>query len=201
MKKLVIKNESDELQFIRDLSLEEIKQYNMHIEKIYSLEDDFSLYFITTLNYNDLQQAIKEHSISIINTDDRSIARAVMMDLNRRLLNYMTSARSFVHHMETILKRKFDDTSEEYKILKSATSKEYDDHFAYRFFYKLRNYSQHCGMPIDHISSQITFDTETNSISDKKVMILFSRDRLLQNYSEWGPVKKDLLNMEEDILK
>lgn len=201
MKKLVIKNESDELQIIRDLSLEELKQYEMHIEKINSFEQDFSLYFITTLNYYDLQQAIKEHSISIINTDDRSIARAIMMDLNRRLINYMTSARSFVDHMETILKRKFGESSAEYITFKSATSKEFDDYFAYRFFYKLRNYAQHCGMPISRIHGKYNYDTETKSTSDETVMILFSRDSLLRNYSEWGKiVKKDLINMEEDIL-
>ena len=66
----------------------------------------------------------------------------------------------------------------------------YDNVFVYAFFAKLRNYAQHCGVPI----SAVNFDLDY--VGDKvrwSFTPQFYRDVLLKNYEKWGArVKPDL---------
>lgn len=62
-------------------------------------------------------------------------------------VNLVFSVRLFAKHAEIDLKRRYGgDELSEFKRFKVATSREFDDSFAYRFFSRLRNYFWHSGL-------------------------------------------------------
>ncbi|MEL7833031.1 hypothetical protein [Fodinibius sp. Rm-B-1B1-1] len=127
---------------------------------------------------------------------DLSIKRLEILKLNdevnRKLLNFLASGRLYLDHTETRLKRSYGDNSKEAERFDSITSEAYDDFFAYRFFYQLRNYVQHCGMGIDFISNYSSSKRIPGHIDSHKINIQFSPKRLLQDFDGWKHVKNDL---------
>ncbi|MEO1720458.1 MAG: hypothetical protein AAFR23_09570, partial [Pseudomonadota bacterium] len=89
-------------------------------------------------------------------------------------MNIMSSFRSFLDHADTYLSRKFGVESDELAAWKSLQASEYDQTFAYRFVYKLRNYVQHVGMPPLKLSASSSANTESVTMR-----IDLDRDRLL----------------------
>lgn len=111
-------------------------------------------------------------------------------EINRLLLNFLASARIYLDHTETRLKRRYGKQSKQVKRFKLATSSAYDGLFIYRFFYKLRNYVQHCGTAIKVTS--IFSSSLPGKVDIHRIKVEFDPQELLENYKEWGPVKVDL---------
>jgi len=119
-------------------------------------------------------------------------------EITRLLLNYLSSFITFYSHLYTKYKRLKQKGYDFFKDYERITSACYDGSFPYRFFYKFRNYAQHCGLPPIEmlIHEQLTQDGNV----DIYVSISLLRDSLLRSYEEWGEkVKADLQNQPEHI--
>ena len=115
------------------------------------------------------------------------------IDTGRYFLNYLTAMRVFLDHTEARLKRKFGKESVEVERFKEVAAAEFDSRFSNRLFYKLRNYTQHCGMP------PVSFKIENKIGEGVEVVFTLNKVALLENYSEWGSiVKADLQGLESD---
>lgn len=128
------------------------------------------------------------------------IKENIITNLNTKIINFLTSVRTFLDHTEANLKKNNGETSEKYKCFKEITSKLFDQNLSYRFIYKFRNYVQHCGMPGIKMSMSSRLADETSGQILRTVKIKLDRDELLQKYDSWGSiVKRDLQNMPEEI--
>ena len=79
---------------------------------------------------------------------------------------------------------------------KKITNKAFDTSFAYRFLYKLRNYAQHCGSPIEGIVVK-----RVPNEPDKVEVKLFFRTKTLLTEFKWGSIiRRELFNKEEIIV-
>ena len=118
----------------------------------------------------------------------------------------------FLDHTEYSLKGKYGKTSKEFVNFKNMCSQKYDTNFSYRFAYKLRNFAQHCGMPIGTIqisSSQHreegskSYEAEysnLNLLSKHTLSIFFDRNKLLESFDGWGKnIKQELERMDQHI--
>jgi len=143
-----------------------------------------------------LQELLKK-SVSWVGVK-RKDTEHVFLNLNRLLLNYLSSIRTFIDHSNAFVVKKFGENSEQHLELKSIFSFFYDNSFAYRFFYKLRNYSQHIGIPVDSLSFTTNYDREENKIHGN-LSVKFDRNKLLKNYNSWGTVKYDLKELDEEF--
>lgn len=122
----------------------------------------------------------------------------MMLEVNRHLLNFLSGVRMFLDHTETNLKRRYGAGSERYAAFKDATGKAFDTSFAYRFMYQLRNYVQHCGMPLGKMSIHADFDEETRQPISQSIDFLYCRASLLTTYDRWHKkVKADLEALPE----
>ena len=110
-------------------------------------------------------------------------------------INWLTAFRLYLDHTEAQLKRRYGNTSVEWRRFHEATSAAFDGSVGYRFVYKLRNYVQHCGLPL----SRITLDDAglTAAPAVQRVRFLLDRDQLLANYGEWRQVRADFRAMPE----
>ncbi|WP_280166472.1 hypothetical protein [Priestia aryabhattai] len=113
------------------------------------------------------------------------------LQANRLLLNFLSISRTFIDHSSRKIKKDYGADSKQDKRFGEALSNKYDNSFAYRFFYKLRNYSQHCGMPFGIVSERFVKNKFNQELP--KIEILFDRDSLLNQYDSWSVVKQDLL--------
>lgn len=184
------------------LSIEQFEKMNIALKKISELNNNMRLLEFTQINENELNNLFrvslgkfvnKSVSWNGIRRDDQA---ELFSNVNCLFLNYLSSIRTFIDHLDVFLHRKFGKESHQYSYFKTMLTSFYDNSFAYRFFYKLRNYSQHVGLPIDTVQ----FSSQYNSGNDNvkgTLKIDFNRDRLLSNYDSWGPVKKDLLSKPE----
>jgi hypothetical protein len=155
-----------------------------------------NLYRVSKLNSDELLQSILdlekrliENKVLIMNDDSEKL------NTNRHLLNYLFSFRTYIDHLETFIKREYGKQSNEVKEFKALTANIHDKNLAYRFFYNLRNYSQHCGLPIDIFEIQPSISDNIYSV---KLKIEFDGKKLLENFDDWRFVEKDLI--ENDTL-
>jgi hypothetical protein len=180
-----------EISAVRSLSNSEYKEYRKAIRPLFRFSRDNQTFLIVRLNFDDFENLLKQHLEGYTKNASMGWNRMeyMFLEVNRRLLNYLSSVRTFLDHSETNLKRRYGRDSERVKHFKKACSEAYNDNFSYRFLYALRNYAQHCGMPV----GQLTLHSEeTNS---KQVLhslvVKFDRDELLGRYDKWGSQLKN----------
>ncbi len=147
--------------------------------------------FIQLLNSTLQDYAAKSESWNGIKPYDQA---ELFLNSNRLFLNYLGSMRTFLDHAETFIKRTYGDKSPEYFEFQKITSIFFDRSFAYRFFYKLRNYAQHVGLPIDNVSFSVSYNKGKSRSGNLNVT--FNRERLLAEYNSWSTVKGDLEKMK-----
>jgi hypothetical protein len=109
-------------------------------------------------------------------------------------VNWLTSMRMFLDHEATHLKRQYGDNSAQFVAFKAATKKAYDGNVGYRFAYEFRNYVQHCGLPLNHIS--ITPPATPDKLLQQDARLLLDRDILLAQFGNWKRAKADLRAMQ-----
>ncbi|MGW0988475.1 hypothetical protein ACWD46_19970 [Streptomyces sp. NPDC002486] len=103
----------------------------------------------------------------------------------------LSSLRAFDDRTAHSLSRRYGKGSPEVEKFKQSLSFEYDNEFAYRFMYKLRNYSQHCGVP--ELSGNARGYLSENGERRKEVSVTFDSVKLLGQYDGWGAqVKREL---------
>lgn len=184
---IVLKNRITEDDYIR------IEKAVQTIEDVSAFKRWFSFVelnqkdFIDFLNRSKKHLLFKSHSWDSLEDED---VGDVYLNANRLFLNYLSSVRTFQDHAETFFHRKFGKDSNEFQEFKETTAFHFDNIFAYRFFVKLRNFSQHVGLPIHDIS----FKTERKGDRELHgfLAVEFNREKLLNEYSGWGKVKEDL---------
>lgn len=194
---LLIRNkETNEYLIGKEFSREEYLKYLLH-NKDLEFFDDFDrtwrilhINLITQKNYMEkLLKGFIEPQIPMTKEDLELTKRVMNVDL----FNILSGFYFYLQYCETNFTRFFGKDSDELIFLKELFSKYFDNYFEYRFFYKLRNYVVHCGLPIQMVYNPFESPTKSN------LAVLFSKKHLLSAYKEWGKVKADLLNDEDDI--
>ena len=197
-----LKSENERVEYhnIRSIDVANMNCIFDALKRLGDFDSYCSLYEMCEKNYQSViscHSAIKDVFPSNRNRKYEYIDEC-SQEITRLLLNYLSSFITFYSHLYTKykrLKRKGYDFFKDYERITSAC---YDGSFPYRFFYKFRNYAQHCGLPPIEmlIHEQLTQDGNV----DIYVSISLLRDSLLRSYEEWGEkVKADLQNQPEHI--
>lgn len=151
-----------------------------------------------------LQATIDKCAALFRDTPRPSSPQGIKLAINAAFLNLLSHARLYLDHTETMIKHASHSTKEDdLAKFKEITGTEYDNVFAYRFCYKLRNYAMHCGFPISGFSAHSGFIDGTEQV-EHSFEVTFSTKELLSNFDKWGAkVKSDLKSMPEqlDMLK
>jgi hypothetical protein len=153
---------------------------------------DNQLFVLVLWNYEEycavLSDSLNAYRQKDLDYFDR---RPVYLNVNSCLLNYLASVRTYLDYTETRIKRRYGEESERWRGFKRQCSDAYDASFSYRFLYRLRNYAQHCGLPINRIRFKVQPTEEDPNQPDYSLWVGIVRDELLQAF-DWG-------NLEEEI--
>ena len=115
-----------------------------------------------------------------------------LFQLQRILLNWLTSLRLLDDHTCARLTRTYGTSSGERQAYASARARVYDAHAGYRFMMQLRNYAQHCGAVPIHGNA-------VHTPTARGFELYFERDELLASFDGWKTVKVDLAQSPERL--
>lgn len=185
--------------FIRPLTAEEVSRYRDGVQHLGDVKASLDLLPLVQTNFAHLAKVIDQILVTPgSDLMDFETRRTAGVEVNRLLANFLSSARLFLDHSETRLARRYGRNSEEFRAFKDATAAEFDSRAEYRIMSKLRNYIQHCGMPLQQIAVSSRYDPDTKE-STYRVAVELSVEHLLSQYNEWGKARADLTASAEDI--
>lgn len=186
---------------LREFSEDEVLQFRAHFSIIRARFENEMLAFLIMDNFTRLEKDIVGlmKALTARPRDYEEISEDALHCINLHICNLLSSVRTYVDHQETKIKRRYGDPSNELEKFKKATSHEYDHDFSYRFMYHLRNYIQHCGLPVSQAGVQhklINRDTGEIEISMNPHAI---KSSLLAEHRWKQVIRDDLSNMPEEI--
>ena len=199
-----------EIIFIRPVSSAELERFHTALNDLGNYSNYCGLYEICDKNYSSIISYLLSLKDSFPQNRNRlnEYVEESLQETNRLFLNYLSSSRTFLDHLKTRytrLQNQGYSALNSYKVVlmgysyfddyQRMTTACYDSNFAYRFFYKLRNYVQHCGLPLG--SMHIDESPGPNGSAITAISIRFNRDGLIHDYDGWGKVKPDLMKQPE----
>ncbi len=117
------------------------------------------------LNFKDFNNFLSASD----NEDSEQSRKLAFVQINRLFLNFLNSWKIFIEFTDKFYKRNFGKNSNEVEELTKISHRLFDDNFSYRFFSKLRNYSEHEYYPIYAIRTDGKGNKE--AFFDKKTFI------------------------------
>jgi hypothetical protein len=188
---------------IRELGETEYTEYKRADVCLKQYEQDQALFTTVLLNYDDfegtLQQCLNEYvSYTDVSVIEQPPIGDMMLNINRRILNLLSAFRTYLDHSRYNLSKRYGEHSERLQNFDIARKAAYDGSFSYRFADGLRNYVQHCGMPLGAIELRrepdIVAETVTYSLE-----VYFDRDALLDRFRWKNRVRKEIALLPEEF--
>jgi len=176
----------------KSISDDDFRKYEEGTATLRKFATSQQLFDIARLNHreysNTINQLQTDYSANYI-LDWQRVSDMVV-DVNLRLLNFLCAFRTYLDHTEARLKRQEGESSTHFQSFRQACVDEFDNCFSYRFVYRLRNYTQHCGMPLGRVASRSDLEDVSTGQSSHEIDFYFERDYLLSNFDSWGAVVK-----------
>jgi hypothetical protein len=174
------------------LSQEEYTDFTEARSALLTLQHNSQLYRIVLWNHRDYYSTLDNYLTAYVEKDTDYLSQfPSRLGINRCLLNLLSSVRTYLDYTEMNLSRKYGDASQSFLNFKRYCSDAFDGHFSYRFLSKLRNYSQHCGLPIDNIVFSTSFNPANPGKPFCSLEVGIKRDPLLEGFN-WKKLKKEL---------
>lgn len=169
---------------IRELSDEETQELEHHKSLWIAAKNRFVLFKILNRNYSVWVNYIHSLLTSGDNLNDDQKA-----ELDRLLMNFLSSAKALIDHFKQHWVQKHRDSEREKEFL-DFTNRLCAEEWAFGFFQDLRNFTQHCGLPVGNYQ---------RSCSDTSVELIIGCDSawLCENYDGW---KKSNLDSDDGFL-
>lgn len=171
---------------VRRLSQSEADAVRANLDAIFAFDKHRQLFGLVKENQNDLYNLMKENLSKMPHgfmQPDTSISNSSYIQLSKGVLNLLGSLKVYLEFSEAYLKRKYGSDSSEFKIFKKSQNDRFDESFSYRFCYKLRNYTQHCGLPVGEVVTKTAHWSSTDRTTTMTIML--SRSELLESF-DWG---------------
>jgi hypothetical protein len=181
----LFQSDSNTFKEVRKLSAGEYADYKEAASTLMRLPNDRDRFQDVLSAFVEYMDVVSDHEEML--RDHRSFDRTVLRrELNSKLSNYLRATRSFVDHTYKALSDRYGKKSTQISAFRAATHEVYDGRFSYRLLEQVRNYTQHVGEAIEHISyGWRVLDPETRT-AEPYLDIFFDRNQIL----EWMERKK-----------
>lgn len=195
-----IPHNKHDLRFV-DIGDEDYADCSITTVAIHEFISDVQLYMIAEWNYQDYRETLDAYKkLDFERLQALLKARVLTFDINRVLLNLLAAVRMYLDHTETSIKRRHGDPSQNWINFKQACSNAYDGLFSYRFLYKLRNFAQHCGLPLSNFTASVREHPERPGEPYHELSFGLGRDFALREY-DWGKKLKQELAQQPEVIE
>jgi hypothetical protein len=170
----------------RDLADEEVASYRAAVAFVLEYREQPLLRLVIG-NYREYRAIEASIALAVTTSTPRQGQHAdALSQLQRVLLNWLTSVRMLDDHTLAAFTRRYGADSSELRSYEIARRHVYDGNSAYRFMVQLRNYAQHCAQVPVHGHAVV-------NAAERRMELFFNRDELLERFHNWKIVKRDLL--------
>lgn len=129
-------------------------ELNRHLQEINQLFEIFQFNIERLFESYEVQS--DDH---IIRKDGFNTTYTDFIAINSFITNIISSGRSLVDSVDICMRNSYGKISKSYKMFETEYKCQvYDNNFAYRFFYDLRNFSQHNHVPVSTTENFCCFD-------------------------------------------
>jgi hypothetical protein len=162
------------------LTSTEEEQFEAALYNLQVFQLDIELFAMAIANWRDFHSCLDDQFAKFINRRTMDFnPRAMSFQVNRYLLNWLGSIRIYLDHTEARLKRRYGQNSTEWQRFDQMCHDSYDDIFAYRFIYGLRNIALHSSLPITEIQLS-TVPSEADPKTPAHALVVgCNRDKLV----------------------
>ena len=182
-----------QLKCLLELSDEKYEQCIQACTVMEIYRKDAQLFQLVLWNHQDYCDLLEEYLEAFTQKNFESWSlRPPNLNLNRCMMNLLSSVRGYLDQTETSVKRKYGSSSSNIERFKQYCSEAYDNSFSYRFLYKFRNYAQHCGLPLTKVGFSAQVGDNNPEESHYILDISIDRDELLTNDFDWGKLKPEI---------
>lgn len=195
---------------IRPLEDLEFQKYKTAKTELYEFARKQELFRLVDANYIEYKTVLNEYFKTHCDKPDMadSHLEGVVFNINRLMLNFLSAVRTFLDHAETNIKRTYGKESEKLQLFNKVRSSCYDTYFSYRFLYKLRNYSQHIGMPITGLDAShkmvninpLKYDHVLKTVTFKNDLLKFDDWGIYRKYDKYGNYREIKIKDEISLL-
>jgi hypothetical protein len=185
---------------VRCLTEEEVRQYRDDVTALWRFDRARELASVVMANAAAFATTTREVE-SLPYAEARKIPTREFWtrEVNRRLVNFLTSFRLYVDHNEARLHRMYGGRhAPQFKAFRKAASRAYDSSSAYRVLSNARNFVQHVGMIIQALPYDESTDPATGRITHT-VQVNAAREYLLRNFDDWRHAEADLRAIPESF--
>ena len=172
--------------FVRDLTEEEIAKHKKYTAIFAEARGRFHLFKILSRNYEEWISYINFLLNPLSKNDEND-----MLQLDRLLLNYLSSAYTTHEHLKASFRRRFRKTPAKLKDYDNFMTALCEKSWEFAFLLDFRGYVQHCGLGISQFNRQ-------TSLTSVTVHISCDAEQLFTNSREW---KKSKLTGKEGTIE
>jgi len=186
------------LESVCELNEEEYRRYVEDVLTVLTCRSDYRQFTMVRHAYVEYMGVLRRYEEALAGPVrlDEVLEDDLVHNLNRRLRSFFSEFRVFLDYTEAKLKRRYGNGSEPLRIFKDACARQFDNTFAYRFVYGLRNYALHVNLPLNAMSiasGRDKFDPEDLPIQNR-LSVEVDRDMLLR----WFNWRRDVrIKLEE----
>jgi len=129
----------------------------------------------------------------------RAMTEVLYVGVNRRLLNLLSSIRTYLDHTDRRLSRTYGKKSAERSSFEEATAQAYDRSFAYRFLYTLRNVAQHTMIPMGAMEQGGSLQ-QNGGVAERSGVSIDVVSLLEESRKKWkAPLREELANGPDQL--
>lgn len=161
---------------IRELTEDEQDKLAEYTKIAASANNRFKLFAILSRNYEEWWN----YTRSLLAAGGELVSDE-MLELDRLLMNFLSSAKSVLEHFKQEWTQIYRKTEREGDF-KIYIKKLEDNCWAFAFFQDMRNFTQHCGLPVG------TYSRNTNATS-VTLAVQADAEWLLDHYKKWDKSK------------
>lgn len=165
------------LNLLKDLSDAEHADYQKANDYLRQFERDRYLFLIVQANYRAFEGLLSTAFSVWSNELGHLDFDRVSIETNRALLNFLSSFKAYLEHTQYILVRRYGRGFGRHNSFKETVNKAVETSPAFGFMFELRNYAQHCGLPV----STIQLNTEQRDLGQivHIMQVIIRKDDLL----------------------
>ena len=176
------------VQGIREITEAEQAKIEEHKKLAVKARNRFKLFAILRRNYDEWWN----YTRSLLAPTD-SLTQDEMVELDRLLLNYLSAAKSLLDHFRQHWMQSYRRTENEADF-KNYIDKLENESWAFAFFQDLRNFTQHCGLPVGNYSRNANRNSVTLRIEADSVW-------LTDHFKDWKKSKLEPTRGKIDLIE
>jgi hypothetical protein len=181
---------------VRQVAGGEFDNVTKAIGSVYEFVAHQSLYALCTKNFEELVASwaqVEERYRASSGEFSEVIGLEISKELNRRLLNYLATFRTFIDHWRTTLRRqaKSGGSASHLATFEGKLQRFLSHCFEFQFFWDYRNYVQHVGLPGLEVSLTTAMTSGVTPGVLRFGSVGIDRDSLLKTY-HWKWAQKSL---------